>query len=112
MGFERGGEEAVPLGASTTTTTTTTTTTDANFSTNPRRVRGRRSLRAQSTPTRSSVPPRHPSHGDHGYSRPVQAEPFTENSDRGQRLRRPQLPEDPFNGFRRSSFSNDPLFGW
>jgi len=56
--------------------------------------------------------PRHPSHGDHGYSRPVQAEPFTENSDRGQRLRRPQLPEDPFNGFRRSSFFNDPLFGW
>jgi len=56
--------------------------------------------------------PRHPSHGDHGYSRPVHAEPFTENSDRGQRLRRPQLPEDPFNGFRRSSFFNDPLFGW
>merc|ERR1719412_2879791 len=55
---------------------------------------------------------RHPGHGDHGYSRPVQAEPFTENSDRGQRLRRPQLPEDPFNGFRRSSFFNDPLFGW
>jgi len=55
---------------------------------------------------------RHPSHGDHGYSRPVHAEPFTENSDRGQRLRRPQLPEDPFNGFRRSSFFNDPLFGW
>merc|ERR1712107_85939 len=55
--------------------------------------------------------PRHP-HGDHGYSRPVHAEPFTENSDRGQRLRRPQLPEDPFNGFRRSSFFNDPLFGW
>merc|ERR1712107_712664 len=49
---ERGGEEAVPLGAS---TTTTTTTTDANFSTNPRRVRGRGSLRAQSTPTRSSM---------------------------------------------------------
>merc|ERR1712211_2948 len=24
--------------------------------------------------------PRHPSHGDHGYSRPVQTEPFTENS--------------------------------
>merc|ERR1712004_175721 len=56
--------------------------------------------------------PRHPSHGDHGYSRPVHTEPFTENSDRGQRLRRPQLPEDPFNGFRRSSFFNDPLFGW
>jgi len=55
--------------------------------------------------------PRHPSHGDHGYSRPVHTEPFTENSDRGQRLRRPQLPEDPFNGFRRSSFFNDPLFG-
>merc|ERR1712047_10034 len=55
---------------------------------------------------------RHPSHGDHGYSRPVHTEPFTENSDRGQRLRRPQLPEDPFNGFRRSSFFNDPLFGW
>merc|ERR1712079_287232 len=34
--------------------------------------------------------PRHPSHGDHGYSRPVHAEPFAENSDRGQRLRRPQ----------------------
>merc|ERR1712107_421348 len=40
-----------------TTTTTTTTTTDANFSTNPGRVRGRRSLRAQSTPTRSSMCP-------------------------------------------------------
>merc|ERR1712107_441523 len=38
-------------------TTTTTTATDANFSTNPSRVRGRRSLRAQSTPTRSSMCP-------------------------------------------------------
>merc|ERR1712233_46794 len=51
---------------------------------------------------------------DHGYSRPGHTEPFMEHADnnRGQRLRRPQLPEDPFNGFRRSSFFNDPLFGW
>merc|ERR1719495_3034576 len=63
-------------------------------------------------PQEPQCAPRHPGHGDHGYSRPVHTEPFTENSDRGQRLRRPQLPEDPFNGFRRSSFFNDPLFGW
>ena len=45
---------------------------------------------------------------DHGYSR-AQAPP----QDPNQRLRR-QLPEDPFSGtgFRRSSFFNDPLFGW
>merc|ERR1712110_843306 len=64
----------------------------------------------QCAPTRQHGPPT----GDHGYSRPVHTEPFMEHADnnRGQRLRRPQLPEDPFNGFRRSSFFNDPLFGW
>merc|ERR1711994_448502 len=64
----------------------------------------------QCAPTRQG----HPTAGDHGYSRPVHTEPFMEHADnnRGQRLRRPQLPEDPFNGFRRSSFFNDPLFGW
>merc|ERR1712226_1666206 len=61
-------------------------------------------------PNRQHGPPT----GDHGYSRPGHTEPFMEHTDnnRGQRLRRPQLPEDPFNGFRRSSFFNDPLFGW
>merc|ERR1712038_2208630 len=64
----------------------------------------------QCAPTRQG----HPTAGDHGYSRPVHTEPFMEHADnnRGQRLRRPQLPEDPFNGFRRSLFFNDPLFGW
>jgi len=64
----------------------------------------------QCAPTRQHGPPT----GDHGYSRPGHTEPFMEHTDnnRGQRLRRPQLPEDPFNGFRRSSFFNDPLFGW
>merc|ERR1712218_679519 len=64
----------------------------------------------QCAPTRQG----HPTAGDNGYSRPVHTEPFMEHADnnRGQRLRRPQLPEDPFNGFRRSSFFNDPLFGW
>merc|ERR1711971_392521 len=64
----------------------------------------------QCAPTRQGPPT-----GDHGYSRPGHTEPFMEHSadnNRGQRLRRPQLPEDPFNGFRRSSFFNDPLFGW
>jgi len=63
----------------------------------------------QCAPTRQGPPT-----GDHGYSRPGHTEPFMEHTDnnRGQRLRRPQLPEDPFNGFRRSSFFNDPLFGW
>jgi len=64
----------------------------------------------QCAPTRQGPPS-----GDHGYSRPGHTEPFMEHSadnNRGQRLRRPQLPEDPFNGFRRSSFFNDPLFGW
>jgi len=63
----------------------------------------------QCAPTRQGPPV-----GDHGYSRPGHTEPFMEHADnnRGQRLRRPQLPEDPFNGFRRSSFFNDPLFGW
>merc|ERR1712038_1513085 len=63
----------------------------------------------QCAPTRQGPPT-----GDHGYSRPGHTEPFMEHVDnnRGQRLRRPQLPEDPFNGFRRSSFFNDPLFGW
>jgi heat shock protein len=64
----------------------------------------------QCAPTRQGPPT-----GDHGYSRPGPTEPFMEHADqnnRGQRLRRPQLPEDPFNGFRRSSFFNDPLFGW
>merc|ERR1711956_79045 len=63
----------------------------------------------QCAPTRQGPPT-----GDHGYSRPGHTEPFMEHADnnRGQRLRRPQLPEDPFNGFRRSSFFNDPLFGW
>ena len=63
----------------------------------------------QCAPTRQGPPA-----GDHGYSRPGHTEPFMEHADnnRGQRLRRPQLPEDPFNGFRRSSFFNDPLFGW
>jgi len=64
----------------------------------------------QCAPNRQHGPPT----GDHGYSRPGHTEPFMEHTDnnRGQRLRRPQLPEDPFNGFRRSSFFNDPLFGW
>ena len=48
---------------------------------------------------------------DHGYSRPTSAQTFLDGESRGQRLRR-QLPEDPFTGFRRSSFFNDPLFGW
>merc|ERR1712233_202281 len=61
----------------------------------------------QCAPNRQHGPPT----GDHGYSRPGHTEPFMEHTDnnRGQRLRRPQLPEDPFNGFRRSSFFNDPL---
>jgi len=52
--------------------------------------------------------------GDHGYSRPTsgQQEPFFDSQSRTQRLRRSQLPEDPFSGFGRSSFFNDPLFGW
>merc|ERR1711902_312125 len=52
----------------------------------------------QCAPTRQHGPPT----GDHGYSRPGHTEPFMEHADnnRGQRLRRPQLPEDPFNGFR------------
>jgi len=51
---------------------------------------------------------------DHGYSRPTtaQQDPFFDGQSRGQRLRRTQLPEDPFSGFGRSSFFNDPLFGW
>lgn len=44
---------------------------------------------------------------EHGYSRPSAAEP-----EGGQRMRRGQVQEDPFTGFRRSSFFNDPLFGW
>jgi len=51
-------------------------------------------------------------HPEHGYSRPGQPDPFFDGQSRAQRLRRSQLPEDPFNGFGRSSFFNDPLFGW
>jgi len=73
-------------------------------------VRNSQQQHEQCAPTRQHGPPT----GDHGYSRPGHTEPFMEHADsnRGQRLRRPQLPEDPFNGFRRSSFFNDPLFGW
>jgi len=51
---------------------------------------------------------------DHGYSRPnsAQQDPYYDGQSRAQRLRRSQLPEDPFSGFGRSSFFNDPLFGW
>merc|ERR1712080_546760 len=62
----------------------------------------------------SSSPAAHPG-GDHGYSRPSSAthqqDPFFDGQSRSQRLRRSQLPEDPFSGFGRSSFFNDPLFG-
>jgi len=73
-------------------------------------VRSSQQQHEQCAPNRQHGPPT----GDHGYSRPGHTEPFMEHTDnnRGQRLRRPQLPEDPFNGFRRSSFFNDPLFGW
>ena len=73
-------------------------------------VRNSQQQHEQCAPNRQHGPPT----GDHGYSRPGHTEPFMEHTDnnRGQRLRRPQLPEDPFNGFRRSSFFNDPLFGW
>jgi len=58
---------------------------------------------------------------DHGYSRASHPDPFFENaprhadmsdtnSPRFSRQRRPQVQEDPF--FSRSSFFNDPLFGW
>merc|ERR1719222_1073848 len=71
-------------------------------------VRNSQQQHEQCAPNRQHGPPT----GDHGYSRPGHTEPFMEHTDnnRGQRLRRPQLPEDPFNGFRRSSFFNDPLF--
>jgi len=61
----------------------------------------------------SNCPPRQETlPGDHGYSRPSQPDPFFDGQSRAQRLRRSQLPEDPFTGFGRSSFFNDPLFGW
>merc|ERR1719470_765822 len=63
---------------------------------------------------------RHPSSSDHGYSRPSHADPFFsepsrspmfERSARGN-SRRSQMPDDPFAGFGKSPFFNDPLFGW
>jgi len=49
--------------------------------------------------------------GDHGYSRPRSADPFLQQEERTP-ARRAHLPDHPFPGFRRSSFFNDPLFGW
>lgn len=63
---------------------------------------------------------RHPSPSDHGYSRPSHADPFFsepsrspmfERSPRGN-SRRSQMSDDPFAGFGKSPFFNDPLFGW
>jgi len=62
----------------------------------------------------------HSTPSDHGYSKPSNTDqfftgqtrsPMFERASRGN-SRRSQMPDDPFTGFGRSAFFNDPLFGW
>jgi len=62
----------------------------------------------------------HSTPSDHGYSKPSSTDqfftgqtrsPMFERASRGN-SRRSQMPDDPFTGFGRSAFFNDPLFGW